>query len=192
MLKIALIRHFATDGNLHKRYIGSTDEALCEEGKLIAQSIQYPEIEALFVSPLLRCVETAKIIYPSHMAVVLHEFRECDFGEFENKNYKELSNNPNYQDWIDSDGTLPFPGGEDIMHFKERCVMAFHDMIDICLERAYESIGVIAHGGTIMSILDQYSEPHEGYFHWQVGNGMGYIAEMKEDDRRLSNICTIH
>lgn len=43
-----------------------------------------------------------------------------------------------------------------------------------------------------MSILDKYSYPNEGYFHWQVGNGLGYTAVMKADDRRLSDICTIH
>ena len=32
MIKIALIRHSKTKGNIEKRYIGSTDESLCKEG----------------------------------------------------------------------------------------------------------------------------------------------------------------
>ena len=47
--------------------------------------------------------------------------KECDFGDFENKNYKELSGNPDYQAWIDSGGALPFPGGEDPEGFRNRC-----------------------------------------------------------------------
>lgn len=49
---------------------------------------------------------------------IIEELSECDFGEFENKNYKELSGNQDYQRWIDSNGTLPFPGGESREAFK--------------------------------------------------------------------------
>ena len=192
MLKVTLIRHFATHGNLQKKYIGITDEPLCEEGKLKLKSIHYPEVEAVFSSPMIRCVETAKLIYPNHIPVLYDGFRECDFGEFENKNYKKLNNHPYYQAWVDSNGTLPFPGGEDIVQFKDRSIKAFDEVINLCLMKGYQSIGIIVHGGTIMSILDKYSHPNEGYFHWQVGNGLGFTAFMKTNDRRLSEICTIH
>lgn len=192
MLRVTLIRHFATQGNLEKKYIGITDEPLCEEGKLIFQNIHYPEVEVVFASPMIRCVETSKLIYQGYIPVLYDGFRECDFGDFENKNYKELSSYSVYQAWVDSGGTLPFPNGEDILHFKDRSVNAFDDMIDLCMSRGYESVGVVVHGGTIMSILDKYAYPNESYFYWQVGNGLGYTAVMKADDRRLSDICTIH
>ena len=192
MLKVTLIRHLATPGNLQKKYIGYTDEPLCEEGKLIIKHIHYPEVEVVFASPMIRCIETSKLIYPNHNPIIYNGFRECNFGDFENKNYKELRNIPAYQAWVDSGGTLPFPNGEDILLFKNRSVKAFDEMIHLCLARGYVSVGVIIHGGTIMSILDRYSYPNSGYFHWQVGNGHGYIAEMKENDRRLFHICTIH
>jgi alpha-ribazole phosphatase len=192
MLKVVFIRHFATEGNLQKRYIGVTDEPLCEEGKRILKSFHYPEVEAVFASPMLRCVETAKLIYPKHKPVLCEGLRECDFGDFENKNYKELSNDTRYQAWIDSNGTLPFPGGEDLRLFKARSVKAFNEMLHQSMDKRYKSIGVVAHGGTIMSILDQYSSPHEDYFYWQVGTGHGYFATWKEDDRRLIHLCTIH
>lgn len=192
MLKLILIRHFATQGNLQKKYIGITDEPVCEEGKRIAPCIHYPEVEAVFASPMMRCVETAKLIYPNHIPQLYDGFRECDFGDFENKNYQELSDNPTYQAWIDSGGTLPFPNGEDIELFKERCVTAFDEVIQVCLARRYQFVGVIVHGGTIMSILDRYSYPNKKYFHWQLGNGHGYFVELSEDNRRLLQICTIH
>lgn len=192
MLRVTLIRHFATYGNLQKKYIGITDAPLCAEGKSIAQRIQYPKVEAVFSSPMRRCVETAKLIYPEHTPLLHEDLRECDFGEFENKNYNELRNNTKYQEWVDSNGTLSFPGGEDNRHFKARSVKAFDEMIRLCLEKGVESIGGIVHGGTIMSILDQYSYPQRAYFHWQVGNGCGYNAVMYVDEGRLSDICTIH
>lgn len=46
--------------------------------------------------------------FPGEPVHIIEELAECDFGEFENKNYKELEGNPHYQEWIDSNGTLPF------------------------------------------------------------------------------------
>ena len=73
-MKIILIRHFMTQGNLEHRYIGTTDEPLLP-GQAI--SYDYPEAEAVAVSPLKRCVETAEIIYPGTRSYVCEELREC-------------------------------------------------------------------------------------------------------------------
>ena len=112
MAEICLVRHGETAGNALKRYIGVTDEPLTEEGKAFLQGLSCEPVEAVFCSPLIRCLETAGILYPENEPVIIRELSECDFGEFENRNYKELSGNTAYQAWIDSNGTLPFPGGE--------------------------------------------------------------------------------
>ena len=111
-MRVVLIRHSKTAGNLLERYIGITDEPLCREGIALLKEKTYPEADGLYVSPLKRCRETGKILYPQLTQHVEERLRECDFGEFENKNYKELDGNPRYQAWVDSGGTLPFPGGE--------------------------------------------------------------------------------
>ena len=97
MLKLYLIRHGQTPGNKLSRYIGTTDEPLSDEGREFLKKISYPMPEELFVSPLLRCVETAEILFPGKQLHIIEELSECDFGEFENKNYKELAGNENYQ-----------------------------------------------------------------------------------------------
>ena len=106
MIQLYLIRHSMTAGNLKKRYIGRTDESLCPEGIVLLESyIQkniYPEVQRVYVSPMKRCMETAKLIFKENFYEV-EELRECDFGIFENKNYKELSDCPEYQAWIDHD-----------------------------------------------------------------------------------------
>ena len=109
MIKIAMIRHGKTYGNTLGRYIGVTDEPLCEEGKKELEQRTMDTVELLFVSPLKRCLETADILYPYAKQVKIPEFAECNFGEFENKNYQELKDNPKYQEWIDSMATLAFP-----------------------------------------------------------------------------------
>lgn len=58
MLKIMLIRHFATPGNEKRQYIGSTDEVLSEKTAFLKRS--YPIPEYIIASPMKRCVQTAK------------------------------------------------------------------------------------------------------------------------------------
>ena len=114
-ITIALIRHGATASNREHRYLGKTDEALDEAGKeellRLKSEGKYPKADLLFVSPMKRCKETAALIYPGMPYIEIPLWEEMDFGEFERKNYKELSGDARYQAWIDSNGTLPFPGG---------------------------------------------------------------------------------
>ena len=55
-MKIVLIRHGATAGNIKKRYIGITDEDLCASGiESIHNNIKagyYQEVQAVYVSPI--------------------------------------------------------------------------------------------------------------------------------------------
>lgn len=136
MMELVMIRHGRTKGNTENRYIGTTDEPLLasEAERLLAKRetleemrMDHPDI--LFASPMKRCVETAAILFPESEPVIVPDFRECDFGEFENKNYKELSGNVDYQRWIDSGGRLPFPGGESMSSFQERVCRAFDRVV---------------------------------------------------------------
>ena len=123
MIKLWLIRHGKTEGNKLSRYIGTTDEPLCQEGTEFLHKMDYPKVQAVYVSPLKRCVQTAEILFPGEPVHIIEELAECDFGEFENKNYKELEGNPHYQEWIDSNGTLPFSGrrkaGEGVLKSRD-------------------------------------------------------------------------
>lgn len=90
MIKLWLIRHGKTEGNKLARYIGTTDEPLCQEGIEFLKKMDYPKVQEIYVSPLRRCVQTAEILFPEKPVHIIEELAECDFGEFENKNYKEL------------------------------------------------------------------------------------------------------
>ena len=52
MIDILFIRHGATEGNLHRRYIGRTDEPLCAAGIAQAERLRGQNLSAdcLFVS----------------------------------------------------------------------------------------------------------------------------------------------
>lgn len=182
MLKVILIRHGKTAGNLQGRYIGcKTDEGLCIKGIEEIQRRQYPEAQCIYVSPMKRCLETATLIYPELSIHTNRLLKECDFGEFENKNYQELSGIKSYQQWIDSNGTLPFPKGEDIDKFRKRCAIGFKE----CIEEAFlghkNQIAMVVHGGTIMSILFYFANPKGEYFKWQIGNGEFYELHIEKE-----------
>lgn len=203
MAELILIRHGKTAGNLLGRYIGSrTDEPLCDEGREELAGKQLPEVERLYVSPMKRCVETAEILWPEFDRKEMQkvtDLRECDFGDFENKNYKELSGNGDYQAWIDSNGTLPFPNGESMDAFKSRCLEAFARIVEEVSGAEQEWIasgktgifraGIVVHGGTIMAILEQYGYPKAAYFDYQVKNGCGYRLTPVEGTRLWNCLC---
>ena len=203
MAELILIRHGKTAGNLLGRYIGSrTDEPLCDEGREELAGKQLPEVERLYVSPMKRCVETAEILWPGFDRKKMQkvtDLRECDFGDFENKNYKELSGNRDYQAWIDSNGTLPFPNGESMDAFKNRCREAFARIVEEVSGAEQEWIasgktgifraGIVVHGGTIMAILEQYGYPKAAYFDYQVKNGCGYRLTPVEGTRLWNCLC---
>lgn len=203
MAELILIRHGKTAGNLLGRYIGSRiDEPLCDEGREGLAGKKLPEVERLYVSPMKRCVETAEILWPGFDRKKMQkvtDLRECDFGDFENKNYKELSGNGDYQAWIDSNGTLPFPNGESMDAFKSRCLEAFARIVEDVSGAEQEWIasgktgifraGIVVHGGTIMAILEQYGYPKAAYFDYQVKNGCGYRLTPVEGTRLWNCLC---
>ena len=191
-MEVRLIRHFATEGNLEKRYIGVTDEEIKTEyvlehtlkkeengryGKENGREEWKPEL--VIVSPLRRCRQTAELIYPEYKQRIVPDFRECDFGIFEGKNYKELSGNEQYQRWIDSNATIPFPQGEDVADFKKRSVKGWYDMIKQCRLLNYSDIACVIHGGTIMSVMSEIYGG--GYYDYHCGNGDGYICDVALD-----------
>lgn len=188
-MKLLFIRHGQTKGNREGRYVGRTDEPLLKEARdelsgksLILKAVFRPDV--LYVSPMLRCRETAQILFPQKEQIEADAFRECNFGEFEYRNYGELNGNPDYQRFIDSGGTCGFPGGEAMDVFQDRCVRKFCDLIDFEWKRRPDSnIAFVVHGGTIMAILDCFSNPHKSYFEWRTENGNGYAVEMSYDER---------
>ena len=183
-----------TAGNLKKRYIGRTDEPLCPEGiRLLKSYIQknmYPEVQRVYVSPMKRCMETAKLIFKENFREV-EELRECDFGIFENKNYKELSDCPEYQAWIDSNGTLPFPDGESQESFKKRSTVGFKRCIEQCLKEEIKEAAFVVHGGTIMSILSSLATEEKDYFCWQVKNAEGFLIEVTKEEWENTRKVTV-
>ena len=169
-MELYFIRHGRTPGNKEKRYIGRTDESILPESaadlRECAARGKYGYPEVLFVSPMKRCIETADIIYPGMEMHIIRDFRECDFGSFEGKNYRELSGNPDYQKWIDSGGTMSFPEGESMEEMTNRVMKGFYKALDVANGR---DAAFVVHGGTIMAVMSRIDGGD--FYDYQVDNG---------------------
>jgi len=188
-IELYLIRHGATKANREHRYLGRTEEPLSEEGREALKAFQkkgiYPDpasLQALFVSPMERCRETEERLFGDCEQHMIPEFREMDFGLFEGKNYQDLRGNAQYQAWIDSNGTLPFPKGESREDFIARCRRGFEEMLRIVTAEGIsrneerKNIAAVVHGGTIMAVCSSFTDGE--YFDFQIGNGEGYRCKV--------------
>ena len=183
-MKLWLIRHGMTKGNQEHRYVGTTDEGLLPEEKerLQAQAADmnlHPAV--VFVSPARRCRETAACLFPGDISkfIVVPEFMEMNFGAFEYMSWQEIDQDSDpahraaYQRYIDSGGETAFPGGESKAEFTCRVCDGFERAVRPLMQ-TQQDIVIVAHGGTIMALLERYAEPHKPYFEWSVKPGEGY------------------
>ena len=180
---INFIRHGKTAGNLENRYIGRTDEPLCDAGISKLGSIAYPDCELVVASPMKRCLQTAALIYPDKKIVTYTELRECDFGDFEGKNHIELSEEPRYQKWIDNGGLGAFPNGEDSTVFRARSTDGFLKALED--NKTADTVSFVVHGGTIMAVLEKLAVPHREFYEYMTENGHGYVTVYDGESIRI-------
>ena len=171
MIELLFIRHGATAGNLRRRYIGSTDEPLCEAGVAQVETLrkQGRSVDKLFVSPLLRTRQTAELLFPQMPYTVVDGLIETDFGRFEGKSADELSGDLAYQAWVDAMCLTPIPGGESVAECNIRCCEAFAETIKNVQDGS--CVGFVVPGGVIMAIMEAYARPKKDFYAYHIGNG---------------------
>ena len=170
-MTVYLIRHGQTQGNLERRYTGSTDQPLCPQGREALAGRRGPAADVLCVSPMRRCRETAAILYPGVEQEVVQGLQETDMGAFEGRTYEELKDDAAYQAWLDSGGASAPPGGESREQVQKRVLAAFRSIAVRC--GPDERIALVIHGGTIMTLLEEL-EPSHQFYRWQAANGGGF------------------
>lgn len=187
-LKLVLVRHSITAGNLAGQYIGKTDQPLCSEGIELAKStaMSMPQVKRVYRSPMLRCRQTAALLYPDHIAHEVSDLREADFGICEGKTYAQLAADPNYQEWIASAGALPPPGGEGAEHFSKRCVAAFYGVLNELARDNISHAACVIHGGSIMAIMAALASPKRHFYDWRVENCCGFIVNADPQSGELT------
>lgn len=175
--KLHLIRHGMTEGNIRGRYIGRTDLPVLPEGVAALDNlkavIEYPNVEKVYSSPMLRCRQTANVLYPNRSLKIIDNLIEYDFGEFEGKTASELECDPRYMQWASGKITAP-PSGEENTDFVKRLCVGINEIVRDMMDNDIRESAVIMHGGTIMAFLAAAALPRRNIVEWTADNGRGY------------------
>lgn len=176
--KIHFIRHGLTQGNLDGTYVGHKDLPVCEQGiaqlKQLKADMIYPDVPVLFSSPLTRCIETSKIIYPDMDPIIIRDLIEYNFGEFEGRSADELKDDEVFGAWLSGGPTAAPPFGETNEDFGNRISNAFEKIVDGLLKTGVTEAAIVTHGGVIMGLMSRYALPEMPMPEWLVPNGCGY------------------
>ena len=179
---IHFIRHGAIDATLSGKYIGITDVPLSQKGKQdleqFRQTYHYPHAQVVFTSPLQRCTETCRILYPELNPLSIADLRECNFGEWEDKTAEELKGDADFEQWLAGNGEAAPPRGESNADFIRRICRMFESIVEGLMKTGTTESVVVSHGGVIMTLLAVYGLPQAKPFEWTMDNGFGYSVRV--------------
>jgi alpha-ribazole phosphatase len=154
MTRLLLIRHAEPDEDARGRCYGRLDVGLSPVGLAtaarLAESLRDVELDAVYVSPRLRAVQTAAAL--RGQAIVDDRLRELDFGELEGRTYDEIEREqPDFfHRWMETPTLVQFPGGESYAHLRERVAAAVADVVAANIDR---TAALVSHGGVIRAAL---------------------------------------
>lgn len=194
--KIHLIRQGLTSANLEGKYIGNrTDLPLSDKGidelRLLRDSVDYPDIQRLYTSPMLRCRQTAEILYPDTDYKEIDELTEYDFGEFEGKTARELEGQENFKLWA-AGKLAAAPGGESTTDFVKRLALGFRFAVEDMMSAGADNAAAIMHGGAIMMLLSACAVPQRKSVEWQCDAGRGFSVMVTPSLYHSSGIIEVY
>lgn len=192
---IHFIRHGAIDETLSGKYIGTTDVPLSEKGRLDLKKLdyeyRYPGTQVVFTSPLKRCTETCKILYPELNPLSITALSECNFGEWEGKTAEELKSDPDFEKWLAGDSSVKPPRGESNADFTRRICRMFESIVEGLMKTGTTESVIVTHGGVIMTLLAVYGLPQAKPFEWTMDNGFGYSLRVTPMLWQRDKVCEV-
>lgn len=185
MLELIFIRHGMTETNKKGCFAGVTDypvipEELANLKKIISEH-PYPQVDAVFCSPLLRCRQTAKCIYPKHSIIEIRDLIEVDFGVFEGAYAPDIMRIMGASLFLNRDLSLTFSGGESLQNVLDRAISAVNQIIAQALERQYQTVAVVSHAMLIGTFLQYQADSVLSHEVLSCPNGFGISVEVDPD-----------
>ncbi|MCR5808870.1 MAG: histidine phosphatase family protein [Clostridiales bacterium] len=176
-MKLTLLRHGNTEGNVRGLYYGASDIPILpeseEELKALAEKGGYPVVGKYYTSGMKRAEQSFAALYGDIPHEALPGMREIDLGEFEMRSYEELKNDPKFIEWCTGDNEKNVcPGGESGEQVTDRALAALKPIIE-----AGEDAVIITHGGVIGGVLARLFPNPNGRFAFTPGTGTGYTVE---------------
>lgn len=179
---IHFIRHGLTKANLEGKYVGQKNVPLCIEGMAqlieMKKAYEYPQADVYMCSPLSRCVDTMKILYPKVKPMIMDGLIEYDLGAFDGKTADKLAGDEDYEAWVAGDADAAPPFGESNRQFANRVCTAFDKIVEGLMKTGTTSTVICTHGGVIMAILAAFGLPQAPMYEWMSANGAGYTLRI--------------
>ena len=182
-MKVYLLRHGETEGNVKKQYSGVTDTPLTQNGKKQAVDahlrFEHISFDVVLSSPLSRALDTARVFADN--PIVVHEgLKEMNFGIFEGMTYEEISEKypTEVAQWKETTRDYVFPEGESLRAFYHKIVKVYQEVLET---HQVENLLIVAHSGVIRSILaHEISESFDHYWRYSIDNCKVAVIEYTE------------
>lgn len=188
-MKIYLIRHGQTTGDVEDRYGGAYDDELTDKGKTqtkeLANKLTSSDIQILFCSPMIRTQQTAGILKMK---------LGCELKIVED--LRERNKNGILTGMTKAEATIKYPklveelkdyrsqieGAESQDDFAKRIKKAF---AEVTSNENYSTIGIVTHGGPIWSIFTDILNDN-GLVH--IGDCAYAVLDKNSQDLRIEKL----
>ena len=159
MKRLILIRHGETEANIKGLVCGQMDTLLSKNGRLQCESLRTSISKLslrdflIFSSPLVRAIESAKLIFGKDISLVLDDrLKETNTGIYSQLTFDELYQvAPHFKHEGDS-FEVKYPEGESIQDLFNRHVSFLNEVMFKNYNDEMDVV-IVGHGGTINSIL---------------------------------------
>ena len=142
--------------------------SLSEEGKRqaagLAERLRLVPLDAVYASPLERCVETARPIAASkRLRVRVRDgLGEVRYGEWEGRRLRTLAKTNLWRRMLMRPSAMRFPGGETVLETQARAIAAVEQIADAHPKQA---VAVVTHADVIRVLVAHYAGIHIDLYH---------------------------
>lgn len=173
MVRLYLIRHAESMGNVEEFFQGSLDVEVSPKGLKQLEELKERfknniKLDKIYTSPLKRAVKTALYVnYYQHLDLIrIPELAEINAGGFEGKKWSDLPvlYPQEFHDWKENQENFQSPNGESMKDVYNRMVSAMNKIIS---ESRDKTIAVISHGCAIKT-----------YQCYLMGKSLSYMSQI--------------
>lgn len=168
MATVILVRHGENDWVKKNRLAGWIEGVhLNENGRFqakdTAKRLAKLPIQAIYSSPVTRCVETAEYVTKPHKLEIieLEDVGEVRYGNWEGKKIKNLATKPEWHAVQYYPSRFQFPEGEALREVQFRAIQAIESL---SAKHKDDMIVVVSHADLIKLVLAHYLGVHIDLF----------------------------
>ena len=186
MMRIFLVRHGETQGNVEGVYYGHTDLPLTDNGKqqsmAVASYLSNVDFSDVLTSYFIRAEETARFITNGNKVNFQRDNRlnEMYFGQWEMCHFNEIAQNypDDWSVWVnDWENACP-TGGEPFSEFASR-VFQFAD--ELKGRRCSKNLLIVAHQGVLSLMMARLlAMPVKAMWHFPFSQGAYSVLDNQD------------